>query len=397
MTRTGKRIVLAVTGSIAAYKAVELLRLLTGAGHEVRVIQTAASRKFIGEMSFKALSGHPVASELFDASSQAVFNHIELADADLMIVAPATAGTIGKMAAGIADNLLLSTYLAMAGPVIVCPAMNNRMWSHAAVEENMETLKRRGVVVVEPGTGELACGDKGTGRMAEPDRIVKRIDELFGPRDLEGVRVLVTAGGTREPIDSVRYIANRSSGRMGFALADAAHERGANVTVIAANCDLARKSGIDYFDVETVSELEAALKREFETCDVLLMAAAVSDYKVSDKRPTGKLERKAINDLQLVQTSDIVSNLQGNGNGKLKVGFSAEYGEDNRERARLKLEEKGLSMIIFNDISRDDIGFESTRNEITIMIPGHRDIFVEKTSKRNCAERVLDQVVTLLH
>ncbi len=397
MTITGKRIVLAVTGSIAAYKAVELLRLLTRAGLEVRVIQTAASRKFIGEMSFQALSGHSVATELFDTSSQAVFNHIELATADLMIVAPATAGTIGKMAAGIADNLLLSTYLAMDGPVMVCPSMNNRMWNHAAVRENIETLSRRGVIVIEPGTGELACGATGAGRMAEPDQILKRIERLFGPGDLERVRVLVTAGGTREPIDAVRYITNRSSGRMGFALAEAAYERGADVTVIAANCDLARKDGIGYFDVETVPELETALRREFENCDVLLMAAAVSDYKVSDTRPTGKLERKEINDLQLIQTRDIVSSLQGNGNGKLKVGFSAEYGEDNRERARLKLEEKGLSMIIFNDISRDDIGFDSTRNEITIMIPGHEDIFVEKTSKRNCAERVLDQVVSLLH
>jgi phosphopantothenoylcysteine decarboxylase/phosphopantothenate--cysteine ligase len=404
MISTGKRIILAVTGSIAAYKAVELLRLLTRAGHEVRVVQTPSSRKFIGALSFQALSGHPVACDQFDTGADSVFNHIELAAGDLMLVAPATADTIGKMAAGIADNLLLSTYLATIAPVVVCPAMNHRMWDHTAVQENIDTLRRRGVLVVEPGSGELACGEEGAGRMAEPGEIVARIEallaggttDLFSQFDLKGVRVLVTAGGTREPIDAVRYITNRSSGRMGFALAEAAFERGAEVTVIAANCAAERKAGIRYVDVMTAAELETAVESEFENCDVLLMAAAVSDYKVSAAEPMGKLENKGKTDLQLVPIGDIVSHLQGNGSGRLKVGFSAEYGEDKRERARGKLREKGLSMMVFNDISRADIGFESTQNEITIMMPGRNDIFVEKTSKRDCAERILDQVVELL-
>ncbi|MCL4472444.1 MAG: bifunctional phosphopantothenoylcysteine decarboxylase/phosphopantothenate--cysteine ligase CoaBC [Actinobacteria bacterium] len=404
MKSTGKRITLAVTGSIAAYKAVELLRLLTRAGHDVHVVQTPSSLKFVGEMSFQALSGHPVAVDQFEASTDA-FSHIELASADLMLVAPATADTIGKMAAGIADNLLLSTYLATQAPVVICPAMNERMWEHPAVKENLATLRRRGVAVIDPGTGELACGEEGAGRMAEPSDIAGHLEKLLSSAlstdpiskvDLKGVRILVTAGGTREPLDSVRYITNRSSGRMGFAMADAALDRGAEVTVIAANCTIARNPAIKYVDVTSSSDLQKAVEVEFERCDVLLMAAAVSDYKVSAGEATGKLEREGKNDLQLVPTSDIVSHLQGNGNGRLKVGFSAEYGEDNRERARSKLLEKGLGMIVFNDISRADIGFESNLNEITIMAPGREDIFVGKTTKRECAERILDQVVELL-
>ncbi len=402
MTRTGKRIVLAVTGSIAAYKAVELLRLLTRAGHDVRVVQTPASRKFIGEMSFMALSGHPVASDLFDTSQESVFNHIGLADCDLFVVAPATAATIGKMAAGIGDNLLLSTYLATSAPVIVCPAMNRNMWGHPAVRQNIETLRRRGVTIIEPGSGELACGQEGAGRMAEPEAIATQLENLLASTIpdqgiyLKDVRVLVTAGGTREPLDSVRYITNRSSGRMGYALAEAAFDRGAEVTVIAANCALERNPGIRYVDVTTAADLEKALKAEFESCEVLLMAAAVSDYKVSDGLTTGKLERREEFDLRLVSTSDIVSSLKSNGNGRIKVGFSAEYGEGNRERARRKLQDKGLGMMVFNDISRADIGFETTENEITIMVPGREDVFVSKTTKRECAERILDQVGSLL-
>lgn len=438
MNSKGKRIVLAVTGSIAAYKAAELLRLLAAAGHDVRVLQTPASRKFVGELTFQALSGYPVACEQFSRSPKSVFSHIELAASDLLLVAPATAGTIGKMSAGIADNLLLTTYLATEAPTMICPAMNHRMWNHPAVRENIETLRRRGVIIAGPDTGELACGEDGAGRMVDPGEIMRQVDKLFcdggetigedsgresgqaitagRPKavkeskvsagrsdtgqahgeDLKGVNILVTAGGTREPIDFVRYITNRSSGRMGYALSEAARDRGASVTVIAANCALKRNPGIRYIDVVTASELQTAVESEFESCDVLLMAAAVSDYKVSDGWTKGKIDRKEKNDLQLVPTSDIVSSLKANGNGRLKVGFSAEYGEENRERARRKLNEKGLGMIVFNDISRADIGFESMHNEITIMMPGREDIFIGKTSKRNCAERILDQVAELL-
>lgn len=418
MNSARNRIILGVTGSIAAYKAVELLRVLIKADYDVRVIQTAASLRFVGEMTFQALSGNPVSIDQFDLRTESAFSHIELASGDLLIVAPATAGTIGRMAAGLADNLLLSTYLATESPVMVCPAMNQRMWNHAAVRENIETLRRRGVVIVEPGSGSLACGEEGVGRMAEAREILEQAQlQLAGAGgvhvnqsnqavenqaedvatrragNLEGVRVLVTAGGTREPVDSVRYITNRSSGRMGMALAEAALARGARVTLIAANCAAMRNSGIRQIDVETAAELEKAVEHEYEDCDVLLMAAAVSDYMVSDSMTKGKLDSKVMNiDLKLIPTSDIVSSLKSSLNGRFRVGFAAEYGEQNREHARRKMVDKGLDMIVFNDISRDDIGFDSSENEITIMAPGREDIFVEKTSKRECAERVLDQV-----
>ena len=422
MNSVRNRIILGVTGSIAAYKAVELLRLLGSAGYDVRVVQTAASLRFVGELTFQALSGNPVAIDQFDKRAESIFSHIDLASCDLLLVAPATAGTIGKMAAGLADNLLLSTYLATEAPVMICPAMNQNMWNHPAVRENIDTLRRRGAVIIEPGSGELACGEEGIGRMAEPQEIFEQVQrQLAGTGSknvnnsyravdnqadshgtnqagsLAGVRVLVTAGGTREPIDSVRYISNRSSGRMGMALAEAALDRGAAVTVVAANCATTPIPGIRQIEVETASELEEAVEREYESCDVLLMAAAVSDYKVSDSMTMGKLDSKVMNnDLKLVPTTDIVSSLKGNGNGRLRVGFAAEYGNQNRERARRKLKEKGLDMIVFNDISRADIGFESSQNEITIMVPDSGDVFVEKTSKRECAERIMDQVEALI-
>ncbi|MFA5808886.1 MAG: bifunctional phosphopantothenoylcysteine decarboxylase/phosphopantothenate--cysteine ligase CoaBC [Thermoleophilia bacterium] len=395
MQYSGKSITLGVTGSIAAYKAVELLRLLKSDGHDVHVVQTPSGARFVGEATFRALSGHAVAGDAFAGESADGIAHIELARSDLLIIAPATANTIGKMAAGIADNLLLSSYLAMDGPVFVAPAMNRRMWHHAAVQENMATLERRGVHNIMPKTGNLACGETGDGRMEEPEQILARVRDLFTSSqsaDLEGVDILVTAGATRELIDSIRFITNRSSGRMGFALAKASRERGASVTVIAANCALERHPGIRYIDVQTSAELQNVLEHEFDKCNVLLMAAAVADYKVSTTTATGKLERKSDIHLQLVPTSDIVSNLRGNGNERLKVGFAAEFGSDKIERARRKLEEKNLGMIVFNDISRPDIGFESEENEITILMPGRNDEFVEKATKLECAHRILDKV-----
>ncbi|MFA6002049.1 MAG: bifunctional phosphopantothenoylcysteine decarboxylase/phosphopantothenate--cysteine ligase CoaBC [Thermoleophilia bacterium] len=395
MQHSGKNIVLGVTGSIAAYKAVELLRLLKSDGHEVHVVQTPSSTHFVGEATFRALSGHAVALDAFAGESAEDIAHIELARSDLLIIAPATANTIGKMAAGIADNLLLSSYLAMDGPVFVAPAMNQSMWRHAAVQENMAKIERHGVHVIKPKTGNLACGEIGEGRMEEPEHILARVRDLFSPSrsvDLDGVDILVTAGATRELIDSVRFITNRSSGRMGFALAKAARDRGASVTVIAANCNLEHNPGILYIDVQTSAELQNVLEVEYDKCDVLLMSAAVADYKVSTETAMGKLERKSGIHLQLVPTSDIVSNLKGNGNGRLKVGFAAEFGADKIERARRKLEEKNLGMIVFNDVSRPDIGFESEENEITILTPDRNDEFVEKATKLECAHRILDKV-----
>ena len=398
MTPYRRHIVLGVTGSIAAVKAAELARLVVRSGHDLRVIQTAASLNFIGTAALASLSGQPVATELFGESADQ-FAHISLARSDLLVIAPATANTIGKMASGIADNLLLSTYLAADCPVVVCPAMNHNMWHHPAVRDNVALLERRGAVIIPPEAGQLACGETGDGRLAEPRLIFRRIQELLGEQtagDLEGLRVLVTAGGTREPIDSVRFITNRSSGKMGFALAEAARSRGARVTVIAANCGLAQKQGIRYVNVGTAEELRAALEKEIDAVDVLFMAAAVSDYKVSGMKTMGKLERKDKINLQLVSTSDIVSSLGRNNISGLKVGFAAEYGKDNLERARRKLTQKNLDMIVFNDISRQDIGFESDENEITIITSDGRDVFVSKATKRECAHRILDEVATTL-
>lgn len=395
MSKTGRKIVLGVTGSIAACKSVQLARLLAGAGHDVHVIQTEASLHFVGAAALAAASRNPVAGSLFDNGPD-IFAHLDLARSDLLVVAPATANTIAKMAAGMADNLLLATYLAAECPVIVCPAMNHRMWRHAAVEENVKVLERRSVIVIPPEAGELACGETGEGRLPEPEAIFCRIQELLGEKivgDLSGLQLLVTAGATREPIDAVRFISNRSSGKMGFAIAEAAYMRGAEVTLIAANCTLPRRAGIRYVDVTAAAKLKAALEAEIDTCDVLVMAAAVSDYMVSGNETMGKLERKSKINLQLEKTDDIVSSLGRNNTSGLKVGFAAEYGRDKLERARQKLRQKKLDMIVFNDISRSDIGFESDENEITILTASGRDVFIGKTSKAECAHHILDLVV----
>ena len=348
-----------------------------------------------------ALSGHPVAAEQFDFDADASpgFTHIDLSDSDLLVIAPATANTIGKMAAGIADNLLLTAYLAMECPVVICPAMNQRMWNHPAVSDNVGRLVERGTILVPPERGGLACGEEGIGRLAEPRVILERIQDLLGEsreRDLEGVRVLVSAGGTREPIDAVRFITNRSSGRMGVSVAEAAHARGALVTLVAANCSLPVLPGVNRVDVTTADELRQALETAFDDCDVLVMTAAVSDYKVSVEEATGKIRSNERKYLHLVQSADIVSALGSNSNGRMVVGFAAEYGEDGIGRARRKMREKNLDMMVFNDISRKDIGFETGSNEITILLPDDDDYFVSRTSKLECAHEILDKVTSRL-
>jgi phosphopantothenoylcysteine decarboxylase/phosphopantothenate--cysteine ligase len=394
---SGKKIVLGITGSIAASKSAELLRLLVADGHEVRVVMTPSARHFVDETILESLSGQPPAWQQFPrgAVSGSDIEHIELSRFDLMLIAPATANTIGKMAAGIADNLLLSTYLAFAGEVVFCPAMNQRMWLHPAVQENVERISERGAVMVPPATGRLACGEEGPGRMAEPSDIMLHMHGLASgthQEDLDGLRLLVTAGGTREPIDAVRYVANRSSGKMGLSIAEAAFNRGAKVTLVAANCDMESSPGIRRIDIGNSDEMFTVLKEEFEFCDVLIMAAAVSDYKVSSAGTRGKLEKDKNYNLQLVSTIDIVSSLDNSISGQMKVGFAAEYGQENISRAGRKLREKNLDMIVFNDISRNDIGFESDFNEVTMVTPDEEDIRINKTTKLACANAILDQV-----
>src|ERR671914_334500 len=338
------RVLLGVTGGIAAYKALELTRLATKAGHSVRVIQTEASTRFVGQASFAAITGAPVLVTEWEPDplrgafpgdpqpAHAPLSHLRLAEtADVFAVAPASANTLAKLAAGQADNLLCAAALAFRGPLLLAPAMNHAMYEHPATQANLATLRERGATLLEPGTGALGSpGEWGVGRLPEPPELLAAIEAALGSApggDLDGMGVLVTAGGTREPIDAVRFIGNRSSGRMGFALADEAARRGAGVTVVAANVSLPRRAGINYVDVQTTVELAAACEGRFDASDVLLMAAAVADYRPALAHE-GKLKKDATGEelqLSLVRTTDVLATLSARRRaGQLLVGFAAE-------------------------------------------------------------------------
>ncbi|HTA15641.1 MAG TPA: bifunctional phosphopantothenoylcysteine decarboxylase/phosphopantothenate--cysteine ligase CoaBC [Solirubrobacteraceae bacterium] len=420
------RILLGVSGGIAAYKALELIRLATGAGHSVRVVQTPTSRRFVGEASFAALSGAPVLTDEFEQDpargafpdqqppAHQPLSHLQLvANADVYLIAPASANTLAKLAGGLADNLLSSCALAASCPVVVAPAMNNHMYEHPATQANIELLRARGVHIVEPDTGRLASlGEQGPGRLAEPRRLLSVCEQILAgdekPEDLRsssvpsgslaakdwsGLRVLVTAGGTREPIDSVRFLGNSSSGRMGLALAQAARRRGATVTLIAANVGLEAPSDVSVRPVCTAAELQAACDREFPECDVLLMAAAVADFRpaepVDGKIKKGGRDRLTI---ELEPTADVLSGLsQRRSPGQTLVAFAAEHGPEALEHARAKLSAKGVDAVVFNDISRADIGFGSPANEVTILTgAGARE--VPRATKESIADSILDTV-----
>lgn len=391
-------IVLGVSGGIAAYKAVDLLRLLQRRGHAVSVVMTAAARRFVGPATFAALSGRPVGVGLFEAEDRPGYDHLELARrADLLAIAPASANTIARCAAGMADGLLGSVHLAFDGPVVMAPAMNTRMYLHPATVANLAVLESRGVHLVQPGTGLLADGEIGVGRLAEPTDIADAIEAaLTGRGQLAGRRVLVSAGGTREPIDPVRYVGNRSSGKMGWAVAEAARRRGAQVTVLAANVDLPRHPDIRYVDTPTAADLHVAATAEFGTCDLLVMAAAVADFRPADAH-AGKIDKRSHGglDLALVPTVDILGDLAGRRERQVVVGFAAEHGPAGRERARGKLARKGLDLIVHNDVSVDGIGFGSDENEITIIGPDAEQE-LGRMSKDACAARILDAAGALL-
>jgi phosphopantothenoylcysteine decarboxylase / phosphopantothenate---cysteine ligase len=403
------RILLGVTGGIAAYKALELVRLATKAGHAVRVVQTETSQRFVGAASFAALTGAPVLTGEFERDpARGAFpdqrppehdplSHLELVrNADVLVVAPASANTIAKLAHGLADNLLTSAALAATCPVLVAPAMNNHMYEHAATEANLATLRERGVTVVDPGTGALGSKDEwGVGRLAEPPDLLRAIEAALPDAHghLVGLRVLVTAGGTREPIDSVRFVGNRSSGRMGFALAEEAAALGADVTVIAANVSLARNPRVRYVDVATAAELKEACEAEFERTDVLLMAAAVADYRPTEAAQTKlKKDKSETLTLALERTEDIISALAAARRPEQTlVGFAAEHGEGAVDYGRDKLKRKALDAVVVNDIARKDIGFEGVENEVTIVTAaGERH--VPRTSKAAVARAVLETV-----
>lgn len=393
-------ILLGVTGGIAAYKAIDSVRALRRDGHDVHVVMTRAAQRFVGPASFAALSGNRVAAGLFATEDVPDYRHLDLARAaDLMLVAPASANTIGRMAAGLADDLLTSCYIAYTGPVLIAPAMNTRMWEHAATRANIATLVGRGVHIIPPGEGVLADGDVGAGRLAETEDIVAAVAAHLRGQDAPwaGRRVLVTAGGTREPIDAVRYVGNRSSGRMGLAVAGAARDRGADVTVIAANIDLPRRVDITYVDVETAAQLLDATRAAFGETNLLVMSAAVADYRPTSAHD-GKLDKSASDrlDLSLEPTVDILATLSAERSGQIVVGFAAEHGVAGLERARQKRIRKHMDFIVHNDVAVPGIGFESDDNAITILGPGETEQVVPRTSKAQCAERILDTVAPLL-
>jgi phosphopantothenoylcysteine decarboxylase/phosphopantothenate--cysteine ligase len=400
-----------VSGGIAAYKAIETARLAVQAGHAVRVIQTEASRRFVGAASFQAITGAPVLVDDFGPDQtrgaypgeavpdRAPISHLALAErAEVYLIAPASAHTLAKLAHGFADNLLTTAALAAAGPVAVAPAMNARMYEHPATQANLRVLAERGLTVIPPGEGQLAShGEHGIGRLAEPAELLAACEVLLaGAARLSGRRVLVTAGGTREPIDSVRYIGNRSSGRMGLALAREAHRRGAEVTLIAANVALAAPPQVQVIEVATAAELLDACAREFPRCDVLLMAAAVADF-----RPAAPVAEKLKKDarpalaLELEATEDILSTLATSRRAdQIVVGFAAEHGADVLAYAREKRQRKQLDAVVVNDISRPDIGFDVAENEVTIVSAGG-ERRVPRTSKAEVAGAVLDEVERL--
>jgi len=421
------RILLGVSGGIAAYKAVELVRLAGKAGHSVRVIITPAGERFVGRATFEGITGAPVLADTFalDPSRGAFpgeeppdhdpIAHLELAErCDVLAVAPASANALARLALGLADDLLSTAALAATAPLVLAPAMNDRMWDHPATRSNVAALEARGAVIVAPGTGSLASrGEWGAGRLAEPEEILAALERAmaggeagagsasFGggagaPRSLDGLRVLVTAGGTREPIDSVRYVGNRSSGRMGLALAEEAAGRGAEVTVVAANVGLDVPNDVRVLAVETAAELERATRSEFPGADVLLMAAAVADFRpdAAEAAKIAKAGRDGLT-LELVPTVDVLGSLAAERRpGQTIVGFAAEHGEGGLDRAREKLTRKGLDAIVLNDVAAPGIGFESGDNEVAVVTPsGVRT--VERAPKREIAAAVLDAVESL--
>ncbi len=443
------RLLLGVSGGIAAYKSLEFARLATLAGHGVRVVMTENAERFVGAASFEGIVGAPVLTSEFERDPMRgafpgeageeghdPIGHLELAaNCDVYIVAPASANTLAKLAGGFADSMLATSFLACAAPRLVAPAMNDRMYADAATQANLSTLRERGVEVIEPGEGLLASrGERGRGRLPDPEELLARVEAalaggasrpaptepalpggheypalaetaLIGeeppfvgptaapagePGPWTGMRVLVTAGGTREPIDAVRFIGNRSSGRMGMALAAAAAKRGAEVTLVAANVSLPEPAGVKRIDVETTAELSYETVERFETQHVLLMAAAPADFRTEPI--TGKIKRQDSLNLNLQPTEDILARVAADrGEGQTVVGFAAEHGGDAVDRARAKLARKGADMIVLNDVSDPTIGFESAENEVLLVTAADEEE-VPKASKDAVAEAILDRI-----
>ena len=390
-----KTIVLGVAGGIACYKAVELVRLLVKADYRVQVVMTHGAMQFVTPLTFQTLSGNPVASETFNLTQESEIGHIRLADsADLFVIAPATANIIGKIANGIADDLLTTVVMATQAPVLIAPAMNIHMFENPILQENLRKLGRVGYHILEPAAGFLACGYEGRGRLPEAGTIADEIERLLRTKDLSGERFLITAGPTREPLDPVRYLSNRSSGKMGYALARAAVLRGAEVVLVSGPTGLECPTGVRMIQVATAAEMHAAVLKEFANASAVVMAAAVADYRpvvVADqkiKRGTGALE------LRLEPNPDIVKELGLNKNGKLLIGFAAET-QDLTVNAAKKLREKHLDMIVANNVAEAGSGFDGDTNIATILDRTGASQALPLMTKAQLADRIYDHFVTL--
>ncbi len=389
---SGKSIVVGLTGGIACYKGAELVRLLTAVGARVRVVMTRHALEFITPLTLQTLSGEPVATDTFDLTQESEIGHIRLADsADVIVIAPATANVIGKMAAGLADDLLTTVLLAARAPVLVAPSMNVHMWEHPLVQANLEKLRQLGHRVIAPGSGFLACGYEGAGRLAEPAAIVAEVERATAKQDFAGERVVVSAGPTREAIDPVRYVSNRSTGKMGFALAAAAWRRGADVVVVSGPTAISPPHGTRHVAVVTAEEMRERIAREFKDATILLMAAAVADYRPVSIAPHKVKKGPAQMTVDLERTTDILADLARRKGGRFVVGFAAET-EHVLANAEKKLREKALDMIVANDVGRSDAGFEVDSNAVTIMdATGREEIGL--ATKDEIADRILDRVL----
>jgi phosphopantothenoylcysteine decarboxylase/phosphopantothenate--cysteine ligase len=394
-----RRILLAISGGIAAYKTPELVRALRRAGHEVRCALTPEAERFVAPLSLQAVSGQTVRKDLFDAGEEGEIDHIGLADwADLVLIAPCTANLMAKMAHGLADDLVTAVLLATRAHVLVAPAMNVNMWSHPATQANLALLRARGLSFVGPEEGELACGWEGQGRMSDPTVIVEAVHALLAPKSLSGERVLVTAGGTKEPIDAVRSITNRSSGKMGFAIAAEAYRRGAEVVLVAAGTGLTTPFGVRRIDVGTALEMRDAVLSEFDAASIVIKAAAVADFRpaetVERKIKKESLDEGARLTLELVQNPDILQEISARKGDRTIVGFAAES-HDVVAAAKRKLLRKGCDLIVANDISRADAGFEVDENAVLFVWPSGEIESLSLLPKSGVSAELFDRIEKL--
>jgi len=388
------RILLGVGGGIAAYKAAELARLLMEQDHAVQAVMTAAAQKFVTPLTFAALTGRKTLTDLF--AIEAAIEHISVAqEHDLLAIAPATADLLAKLAHGLAGDFLTTLYLAFTGPVVIAPAMNVNMWQHPATQANVETLRRRGHRIVEPGSGYLACGMTGPGRLAEPETIAAAIfQELQRRTDLEGETVLVTAGPTEEPLDPVRYISNRSSGKMGYALAEAAAARGARVILVSGPVHLAEPRGVETIHVRTANQMRDRVMERLAEAGIVIKAAAVADFHLS-KVPDQKVKKTAARlSLELDPTPDILAEIGRKKGDQLLVGFAAET-QNLIQEGRRKLESKNCDMLVANLVGGADVGFESDQNEVVLLLRTGESIPLPRAPKREIADRIFDEVLKL--